>query len=228
MNPASQIFARKKLLTGLKSHNNTCVGGVTLKLLAVPLVAGVLALAACSGTAVVTLTATPSSDPFIAYRVGLTSVRLQTSGGKAGLMLVATPMTVDVTKILELSEVLAAPTVATGTYTGAVITLDYSTAQIIYDDGSLDGVALTPIDANGKALGLVAVSVALDPNNPLLSAAKQVEQLALDFNLAASNRVDLNAKTVTVTPLMTASTQPLDSKQVHIHGPILGANGTFF
>jgi hypothetical protein len=228
MNLASQIFSRTKLLSGPKSHNNTYMRGVTFKLLAVPLVAGALALAACSGSAVVTLTATPSSDPFIAYRVELTSVQLQTSGGKAGLMLVPTPMTVDVTKILELTEVLAAPTVATATYTGAVITLDYRTAQIIYDDGSLDGVALTPIDANGKALGLVAVSVALDPSNPLRSAAKQVGQLALDFNLAASNRVDLNAKTVTVTPLMTASTQPLDSKQVHIHGPILGANGTFF
>jgi hypothetical protein len=225
---ASQIFSRKKLLTGPKSHNNTLMRGVTFKLLAVPLVAGLLALAACSGGAVVTITATPSSDSYIAYRVGLNSVQLQTSGGKAGLSLVPTPMTVDFTKVLDFSEVLSAPSLATGTYTGAVVTFDYSAAQIIYDDGSLDGVALTPIDANGKALGFVTVTVALDPSNPLRSAAKQVGRLALDFDLAASNRVDLNAKTVTVTPLIAASTLPLDTKQVRIHGPILGANGTFF
>ena len=42
----SQIFSRKKLLTALKSHNNTLMRGVTLKLLAAPLVAGLLAAAA--------------------------------------------------------------------------------------------------------------------------------------------------------------------------------------
>jgi hypothetical protein len=224
---ALQIFSKIALLTGSKSHNNAFMRSVTFKLLAVPLAAGLLALAACSGSAVVTVTATPSSDSYIAYRVGLTSVQLQTSG-KAGVSLVPAQLTVDFTKVLELSEVLAAPSLATGTYTAAVITLDYSAAQIIYDDGSLDGVALTPVGADGKSLGLVALTVALDPSNPLRSAAKQVEQLGLDFNLAASNRIDLNAKTVTVTPFISASTQPLNTKQVRIHGPVLGANGTFF
>ena len=41
-----------------------------------------LALAACNGTAVVTLTSTPSTDTFLTYRVGLVSVQLQTSNGR--------------------------------------------------------------------------------------------------------------------------------------------------
>src|ERR1700736_2834274 len=126
------------------------------KLLALPMSVALLAMAACSGSAVVTLTATPSSDTFVAYRVGLTSVQLVSSGGKPGLMILPASTTVDFTKLLDLSEVLGAPGVAKGTYNGAVITLDYSAAQIIYDDGSLDGVALTPVGANGNALGLVA------------------------------------------------------------------------
>jgi hypothetical protein len=199
------------------------------KLLALPIGVALLAMAACSGSAaVVTLTATPSSDRFVAYRVGLASVQLTKSGSKVGVMVLPAETTVDFTKLFDLSEVLGVPGVAKGTYTGALITLDYSAAQIIYDDGSLDGVALTPVDANGRALGLVAVGVTLDPSDSLISAAKQVSRLALDFDLAASSVVNLSARTVTITPMISASTLPIDTKQVRIRGPILGSSSTFF
>jgi hypothetical protein len=202
--------------------------GSISRLLAVPLIAVLLAIAACGGSAVVTLTATPSSDTFVTYRVGLTSIRLQTSSGKAGVTVVPTETMVDFTKLLDLSEVVGAPTVAKGTYTDALITLDYSAAVIIYDDGSLDGVALRPVGANGNDLGVVTVQVTLDPSDPLLSAPKQVGLMALDFNLAASNVVNLRAQTVTITPMVAGSMLPIDSKQVRIRGPLLGARGTFF
>jgi hypothetical protein len=198
------------------------------RLLALPLIPVLLAIAACGGSAVVTLTATPSSDTFITYRVGLTSIRLQTSSGKTGVTVLPTETMVDFTKLFDLSEVVGAPSVAKGTYTDALITLDYSTAVIIYDDGSLDGVALRPVSANGNDLGVVTVQVTLDPDDPLLSAPKQVGLMALNLNLAASNVVDLRAQTVTITPMMAGSMLPIDSKQVRIRGPLLGARGTFF
>jgi hypothetical protein len=198
------------------------------RLLAVPLIAVLLAIAACGGSAVVTLTATPSSDAFITYRVGLTSIQLQKSGGKTGAMVLPTATMVDFTKLFDLTEVVGAPSVAKGTYSEALITLDYSSAVIIYDDGSLDGVALTPLDANGRVLSQVSVQVKLDPADPLLSAPKQVGLMALDFNLAASNIVNLSARTVTITPMVAASMLPIDTKQVRISGPLLGVRGTFF
>lgn len=198
---------------------------VISKLFAAPLCAALLAVAACSGSTVVTVTATPSSDPFITYRVGLTSVQLKTSSGKPGLTILPGNTSVDFTNLFDVSEVLGAPSVPKGTYSSAVVTLDYSAALIIYDDGSLDGIQLTPVAANGRALGLVSVSVALDPNDPIRSAAKQAARLSLNIDLAASNAVDLNAKTVTITPLVTASTEPIDAKPVRVRGPLLGANG---
>jgi hypothetical protein len=202
--------------------------GSISRLLAVPLISVLLAIAACSGNAVVTLTATPSSDSFITYRVGLASIRLQTSSGKTGATVLPTATMVDFTKLFDLCEVVGAPAVAKGTYTGALITLDYSNAVIIYDDGSLDGVELTPLDANGRLLGQVSVQVTLDSSDPLLSGPKQVGLMALDFNLAASNIVNLSARTVTITPMVAASMLPIDAKQVRIRGPLLGASGTSF
>ncbi len=201
---------------------------LTSTLKAVPLVLALLAIAACSGSAVVTITATPSSDPFITYRVGLASIQLKTSSGKPGLTILPAETSVDFTRTFDLSEVLGAPTVAKGSYSSAEITLDYSSALIIYDDGSLDGIALTPLAIDGKALGLARVTVALDPADPIRSAAKQAARLSLNFNLAASNTVDLNRNTVTVTPMITASTLPIDAKQVRIRGPLLGANSTSY
>jgi hypothetical protein len=197
------------------------------KLLVVPLISVLLAIAACGGSAVVTLTATRSSDPFITYRVGLAAIRLQTSG-RTGAVVLPTATMVDFTKLFDLTEVVGAPSVAKGTYTGALITLDYSNALIIYDDGSLDGVALTPLDAKGGALGQVSIQVTLDPSDPLLSAPKQVGLMALNFNLAASNVVNLRDRTVTITPMAAASMAPIDTKQVRISGPLVAERGTFF
>lgn len=197
---------------------NPCSRGP--RLLWLPLGLALLAAAACTGTAVVTVTATPSSDNFLAYRVGLAAVQLQTSDGKSTLKVLPAEMTVDFTQLLDLSEVLGAPAASKATYTSAVITLDYSAAQIIYDDGSLDGLALTPQGANGQPAGQISVTVNLDPSDPFRIAAKQAAHLALNFNLAASNVVNVSAQTVTITPLFVASAMPIDTKAVRLRGPL--------
>ncbi len=201
--------------------------GLVSRLLRTLLGLALLAIAACNGSAVVTLTATPSSDTFLVYRVGLTSVQLQSSDGKSSLKLLPAT-TVDFAELLDLSEVLGAAAVAKGTYTSAVITLDYSAAQIVYDDGSADGVALSPVNSSGQAVSQVTTTITLDPSAPYRSAARQAGRLALDFNLAASNVVNLSAKTVTITPMVAGSTLPIDAKQARIRGPIVSANSASF
>jgi hypothetical protein len=185
------------------------------------LVAAMLtALAACSGTAVVTMTSTASTDNFLAYRVALVSVQLLSSGSGSGLTVLPASTTVDFATLTHLSEVLGAMPISKGNYTSAVITLDYSAAQIVYDNGSVDGLTLTPLGVNGQPLGQVKLSVTLDPSNSFSISAKGASQLSLDFNLAASNVVDLANNTVTVTPLIAASAMPIDSKQVRIRGAL--------
>jgi hypothetical protein len=185
-----------------------------------------VALAACNGSAVVTLTATPSTDTFLAYRVGLVSVQLRTSSGGSKVNLLPAGTTVDLARLVNLSEVIgSSSSVKTGTFKEAVVTLDYTSAQIIYDNGTPEGVALTPLGASGQALGQVTLTLLLDPANQMSVAAKSTTRLSLDFNLAASNVVNVTAKTVSVMPMMAASSQPIDAKTVRIRGPFGGVNG---
>jgi len=192
-----------------------------LRWLAAPL-AGLLlaALAACNGNAVVTLTSTPSTDTFLAYRVGLVSVQLRTSSGSSTVNALPAGTTVDLARLVNLSEVIGSSSGKTGTFKQAVVTLDYSSAQIIYDNGTPEGVQLTPMGASGQPLGRVTLTLLLDPSNELSIAAKSTTRLSLNFNLAASNVVNLSAKTVSVMPMMAASSQPIDDKTVRIRGPI--------
>jgi hypothetical protein len=185
-----------------------------------------LALSACNGTAVVTLTSTPSTDNFLAYRVGLTSIELQTSSGGSSLKVLPAGTTVDFVNLLNFSEVVGAVGVAKGTYTSAVMTLDYSSAQIVYDDGSLSGATLTPLDAAGQPAAQMTVTANLDGSTPFRIALKQSSAMALVFSMGASNLVNAANKTVTVTPLVGASAMPIDSKLVRIRGPITGVNAT--
>jgi hypothetical protein len=194
-------------------------------MLAAPLGAALLLLAACSGTAVVTLTSTPSTDNFLAYRVGLVAVQLQGSGGNSGLTVLPASTTVDFATLTEVSEVLGAASVTKGTYTSALVTLDYSAAQIVYDDGSVNGVALTPLGANGQALGQIQIKLTLDPSDPFRVASKGASQLALAFDLGASNVIDVAGKTVTVAPLIAGSALPIDAKPVRVRGPLASVAG---
>jgi hypothetical protein len=190
------------------------------------LAAMLVALTACNGTAVVTMTSTASTDNFLTYRVALVSVQLQSSGSGSGLTVLPASTTVDFATLTNLSEVLGATPISKGNYTSAVITLDYSAAQIVYDNGSVDGLTLTPVGANGQPLGQVKLTVTLDPSDSFSISSKGASQLSLDFNLAASNVVNKANNTVTVTPLIAASAMPIDSKLVRIRGALASVSNT--
>ena len=184
------------------------------------------ALSACNGSAVVTLTATPSTDNYLAYRVGLVSIQLQTSKGRTAGSVLPKGTTVDLARLTNLSEVVGVAPLAAGNYSEALITLDYSSAQIIYDNGTVSGLALKPVNSSGQGLGQVTLLLYLDPSDQLGVVRKSSARLSLAFNLAASNVINVADKTVTVMPLISASTQTLDSKVVRIRGPLGSINSS--
>ncbi|MFO1426489.1 MAG: hypothetical protein U1F11_05865 [Steroidobacteraceae bacterium] len=66
------------------------------------------------------------------------------------------------------------------------------------------------VDASGAALGVVQVDLQLDPAHPFAIGPGARSHLALDFNLAATNTVDLTTTPATVKarPVFVASLAP--------------------
>jgi hypothetical protein len=179
-------------------------------------------IAGCNGTAVVTLSASPSH--FLTYRVGLVAVELKTVDGISSARILPSGTTMDLARLADAGEVLGAAVMPNGKYSEALVTVDYGSAEIIVDDGSLNGMNVTAVDANGQSLGQIQLDLKLDAAGPLHVTSNTVARLALDFNLAASNSVDLTQKTVTVTPLIVANAGAVDDRPVRIRGPLLSAD----
>jgi len=165
------------------------------------------------------MTITDAAGDFLSYQVNLVSLQLQKADGTMVETLPATTA-VDFVQLLDLSEILSARQIPPGDYVAAQVTVDYANASIMVDDGTGTGVAVKPIDAGGAALGQLQLMVQLDVKNHLQTNSGKISRIAFDFNLLASNMVDLTAKTVTVSPVLVANVVPVDNKQVRVRGEI--------
>ena len=179
---------------------------------------------ACSA-AVVTIT--DATGDFLSYTVNIVSLKLTRDDGTVVETLPVTT-TVDFAKLVDLTEVISARQIPPGKYVSGKVTLDYTGATIVVDDGaSTNGVAVKPVDGDGAALGTVEMDVQFDSSKPLVITDRTAGHIAFDFNLLASNAVDLTATpdpTVTVTPVLVASVVPPDHKDLRVRGPLVSAD----
>jgi hypothetical protein len=178
------------------------------------------------GVAWVTLTTNPGD--FTSYLVTIDSVLLvgKTVGSVAA---VGVPEIVDLTKLNNISELWSTSSLPVDTYTQAVIALDFSTAQISV---MVNGVPTT-VKVQGPAgapLTTLTVTVNLDPGNQLTLqptfATSNALRLAVNFDLAASNSIDMTTSppTVTVKPYMTVATSASDTKPIRVRGPLINSS----
>lgn len=168
------------------------------------------------GTAVISVQDT--SGAFLSYQVGIDSITLTRNDGIVVEPL-ATPQTVDFTKITDIAELLGSPAVPIGTYLSASITLDYTAASIWVDKGG-QAVEVTPVSTAGTAMTAAIITVTFDPKDPLVINYQHSTRLALDVNLAASNTVTTTASppAVLVQPFLNASTAAVDSTPMRARG----------
>jgi hypothetical protein len=118
------------------------------------------------GVAWTSLTTTDDTGQFTSYLVTIDSVVLV---GKlnGAVSAVAVPETVDFTKLTNLSELWATASLPVDTYTSAIITLDYTNAQIsVMVNGA--PVKVSIVDPSGAVPTTIAVNVSFDPNEPLV------------------------------------------------------------
>jgi hypothetical protein len=144
---------------------------------------------------------------------------------------IAVPETVDFTKLTNLSELWATASLPVDTYTSAIITFDYTSAQIsVLVDGA--PVKVTVVDPDGNVPTTIAVTVTLDPANQLTLQPTLVTsnalRLAFNYDMTASNQINFTTSppTLTVTPFMSAATTAADSKLIRVRGPLINSSLT--
>ena len=176
------------------------------------------------GSAVVSMT--DAAGDFLSYIVTLTSLQLQTASG-ASVETLSAPMQVDFTKLVNLTEIISAGQIPAADYVSAQLTLSYANAQITSQDSAGNSVTLSPVDSKGNALtGTLTVAVTLDNTNQLVITPGNTGRLAFDFNLAASNMVNLTAMTVQVAPTLVATVVPSSTKQARVRGSLASTSTT--
>lgn len=182
------------------------------------------------GGALVTLTDAPGD--FVSYIVNVDSLQLTNANGTT-VQIVPNTTQVDFAQLVDLSELVSAAEIPVGKYVSASMTLDYAGAMIVVD-GSSGPVPITTIIDGANSMPLaspnptqVTLTLMLDPNKPLVVAPNVVANLALDFNLAASNSItpSLTAPTtVTVSPVLTASLVPDTTRRTRVRGTFVSAS----
>ena len=191
----------------------------------------VAALAGCStnthvnnGTPVVTVTSGAVGD-FSTYVVGITLYSATRSDGYVSYPAGYTyEEFADLTQRVDLTELLNAVGIPTGTYKSVSIGIDYS-GPIVYLKGQT--TAATVKNSGGTVNpGIVYETVNLDPSNPLKVGLNQSSEFDLYFDLAASNSISASTNTVTVRPFVVAVApqSPPNAQPIRARGLFVVAN----
>jgi hypothetical protein len=180
------------------------------------------------GTAMITIT--DADGDFLAYSVDVVSLTLTRANGQ---VVQALPVTsrIDFTQLVGVSEFVTAATVPQGAYVAGTIRLDYTNADVQVEVAG-EPVQATVIGEDGQPAGVIDVEVRLDNRNHLVVSNGRPALLQLDFDLAVSNSVDLEADPVTVTPapIIVASVDKPNSRELRVRGPLVSvdaAAGTY-
>lgn len=169
-----------------------------------------------SGQVVVGLT--DAEDEFVTYTVEVVSLRLRRADGALAETLPLQPR-VDFAQYVDLTEFLTAATVPAGVYVEATLTLDFTEADIrVEADGRV--VSLEPRDLEGNALGIAEITVRLADGRPLRVRPGLPAHLTLDFDLEASNQVDVESGVTLVSPFVLADVDPEAPKVHRVRGPL--------
>lgn len=179
---------------------------------------------ACADCGTLMVGLTDADGDFVSYSVDVLSIKLQRANG-AQIETLPQTTRIDFAQLTDLSDLLSVASLAPGDFVKGSIRLDYTNADIEVQKGT-DSVKATAVDGSGNPLGVTELEVRLDGKDHLVITKGRATFLAVDFNLAASNSVDLTQTTpvVTVQPFIVASVQPVDQKDLRVRGPLVSVD----
>ncbi len=167
---------------------------------------------------------TDADGDFLSYTVDVVSMTLEKASGVLVEVLPASTR-IDFASYVELTELVTASLVPPGVYVAGTITLDYSAADVFVEAAG-DAKATTVVDADGEALGRAEFRIELSDREQLVITRGRPSLLTVDFDLAASHRVDI-APTPALAwaePFIVAEIDPVDTKEIRLRGAFIDAN----
>jgi len=171
-----------------------------------------------TGALIISITDAPGD--FVTYIVEVLSISLSRDNGDRVETLPLTTR-IDFNELTELSELLTTATIPTGTYDAVLLTMDYSNADINIQDENGNPVAATPIDTDGNALRQFNIEVQLTDDSVIQIAKGQAASISLDFDLDASNEINLDGSpTVTVDPILLATPELEADREHRVRGAL--------
>ena len=176
-----------------------------------------------TGTAVVGLTDAPGD--FLTYTVDVLSIKMVHANGTV-VETLPLKTRVDFAQYTDMTEFLTAATVPLGAYKQAIVTLDYSNADIEVEDPDGNALKVTDIkDSQGNPVTTMQMQVQLDKNVPV--AIGLPRYIMFDFNLEQSNQVNITGDStngysaaITVQPVLIATVDKQSPKQHRLRGPL--------
>jgi hypothetical protein len=169
---------------------------------------------------------TDASGDFLAYTVDVLSLKLKKANGAEVETLPTNETTgVDFSQYVEMTEFLTAASIPLGTYTEATLKLDFTAADIRVEDADGNAVRVEEeniVDADGETVEELTVTVHLADRSQLTILPGVPAHLTLDFDLNASNSVDMSGAdpVVTVKPVLLAEVDAEAPKPHRVRGPL--------
>lgn len=156
---------------------------------------------------------TDAPGDFLAYDVKIDSITLKSANG-AEVQTIPIASRIDFTQYTDLTELFNVLTVPAGTYTEVALNLDFSDAEILIEGNAGEEIVPDVVGEDGVPVSTVALQLQFPEGEALQVRAGQTAQLSIDFDLAASNEVDVDNEIVTVGPVLFA-TPSLDETREH-------------
>jgi hypothetical protein len=177
-----------------------------------------------SSTGTLLVSVTDADGDFVSYSVDVLSVTLRRLGGSTVEVLPGATR-IDFAQLTDLSDLLAVATLAPGDIVGGTIRLDYSNAEVFVQAGGVV-VPANVVGADGQPLGVTELTFDLATRERLVITRDRAALLALDFDLAASNEVNVaqSPPVVTARPYLVAEVRPVTEKELRLRGALVSTD----
>lgn len=204
-----QLFLKYWVLFGLLGLLQACGGGGGGA--ADPV--GQVSAPVQTGSLVIGLT--DAEGDFLSYSVDVTSISLQRADG-VSVETLPLRTRVDFAELVEVTELVTVATIPVGVYESVSLGLDFSTADVRVQDDTGQVHAARLVDADGATLGALSVRLRMMGSERIRIAPGIPAAFSLDFDLDASNDIDLTGSppTVTVSPFLLAAAE-LETDRTH-------------